>query len=201
MRVQALPQSQELPVVDDELYVKTHRGTSTTDSQVKRDNRLCEVLLMNAEKFSLLASQFGQPYPQGQLQELWEKVLVRAGPRQHRWLGLCRSLPRRRDGLWRHQTCRRKDSQLRPRHHCQACKHPGRGARRPDLQSLAVGKNRPRFAGFGILRRAQHFKIVDAAGHSVPYQIEEEAGERQGAVLRRKSPGNGIQGISRGGQR
>ena len=62
-------------MVDDELYVKTHRGTFTTDSQVKRDNRRCEVLLMNAEKFSLLASQFGQPYPQEQLQELWEKVL------------------------------------------------------------------------------------------------------------------------------
>ena len=73
--VQALPQAKDLPVVDDELYVKTHRGTFTTDSQVKRDNRRSEVLLMNAEKFSLLASQFGQPYPQEHLQKLWEKVL------------------------------------------------------------------------------------------------------------------------------
>ena len=62
--VEAMPQAKDLPVVDDELYVKTHRGTFTTDSQVKRDNRRSEVLLMNAEKFSLLASQFGQPYPQ-----------------------------------------------------------------------------------------------------------------------------------------
>jgi len=73
--IQALPQSKDFPVVNDELYVKTHRGTFTTDSQVKRDNRLCEVLLMNAEKFSLLASQFGQSYPQESLQQLWEKVL------------------------------------------------------------------------------------------------------------------------------
>ena len=73
--VEALPQSKDLPTVDDELYVKTHRGTFTTDSQVKRDNRRSEVLLMNAEKFSLLASQFGQPYPQEHIQKLWEKVL------------------------------------------------------------------------------------------------------------------------------
>jgi alpha-mannosidase len=73
--IQALPESKEFPTVDDELYVKTHRGTFTTDSQVKRDNRRSEVLLMNAEKFSLMASQFGQPYPQPELQKLWEKVL------------------------------------------------------------------------------------------------------------------------------
>ena len=72
-----------IPVVDDELYVKTHRGTFTTDSQVKRDNRLCEVLLMNAEKFSLLASQFGQPYPQEQSSEIVGESALRAGSRQH----------------------------------------------------------------------------------------------------------------------
>ena len=81
--IQALPQSKKFPVVDDELYVKTHRGTFTTDSQVKRDNRRCEVLLMNAEKFSLLASQFGQPYPQEQLPGIVGEGALRAGPRQH----------------------------------------------------------------------------------------------------------------------
>jgi alpha-mannosidase len=73
--IKALPQSASLPVVNDELYVKTHRGTFTTDSQVKRDNRRCEVLLMNTEKFSTVANQFGHPYPQGLLTEMWEKLL------------------------------------------------------------------------------------------------------------------------------
>src|SRR5208283_416449 len=45
--IKALPASASFPVVNDELYVKTHRGTFTTDSQVKRDNRRCEILLMN----------------------------------------------------------------------------------------------------------------------------------------------------------
>ena len=62
-------------MVNDELYVKTHRGTFTTDSQVKRDNRRCEVLLMNTEKFAAVATQFGHSYPQASLTEMWEKLL------------------------------------------------------------------------------------------------------------------------------
>lgn len=73
--IKALPSSASFPVVNDELYVKTHRGTFTTDAQVKRDNRRCEVLLMNAEKFAAVATQFGHTYPQGSLQGMWEKLL------------------------------------------------------------------------------------------------------------------------------
>jgi alpha-mannosidase len=73
--IKALPSSASFPVVNDELYVKTHRGTYTTDSQVKRDNRRCEVLLMNAEKFAAVATPFGHSYPQASLRELWEKLL------------------------------------------------------------------------------------------------------------------------------
>ena len=73
--IKAMPESSKLPVMNDELYVKTHQGTFTTDSQVKRDNRQCEVLLQNAEKFSLLAHQLGKPYPEEALRALWQKVL------------------------------------------------------------------------------------------------------------------------------
>jgi alpha-mannosidase len=73
--IEGLQQAKQLPVVEDELYVKTHQGTFTTDSQVKRDNRRSEVLLTNAEKFALIAGQFGLPYPQHELQKLWETVL------------------------------------------------------------------------------------------------------------------------------
>jgi len=73
--IQALPASASFPVVNDELYVKTHRGTFTTDSQVKRDNRRCEVLLMNTEKFAAVATEFGHTYPQAALQPMWEKLL------------------------------------------------------------------------------------------------------------------------------
>ncbi|MBM4400848.1 MAG: alpha-mannosidase, partial [Crenarchaeota archaeon] len=36
---------EKLPTVNDELYVKTHRGTLTTEAMMKRENRRCEVLL------------------------------------------------------------------------------------------------------------------------------------------------------------
>jgi len=69
------PESADIPVFNDELYLKTHRGTLTTDSQVKRDNRLCENLLANVEKYAFLAQQPGFDYPQKIIQELWEKLL------------------------------------------------------------------------------------------------------------------------------
>ena len=68
-------QSADIPIFNDELYLKTHRGTLTTDSQVKRDNRLCEILLANVEKYALLAQQSGFVYPQKKIQKLWEKLL------------------------------------------------------------------------------------------------------------------------------
>jgi len=73
--IKAEPQSEDIPVFNDELYLKTHRGTLTTDSQVKRDNRLCETLLANVEKFAFVAQQSGFVYPQKTIQDLWEKLL------------------------------------------------------------------------------------------------------------------------------
>ena len=73
--ISTLPETKKLPVYNDELYLKTHRGTLTTDSQVKRDNRLCETLLLNAEKFAFAAQELGQPYPAEALHNLWERYL------------------------------------------------------------------------------------------------------------------------------
>ncbi len=63
------------PIVNDELYVKTHRGTFTTEAFIKKNNRLCEILLLNAEKFSIIASRFGYKYPREELEEAWKKLL------------------------------------------------------------------------------------------------------------------------------
>lgn len=64
-----------IPVWNDELYFEYHRGVYTTHAQMKRYNRKNEVLLANAEKFSVLDRLFGQPYPQGTLNENWKKLL------------------------------------------------------------------------------------------------------------------------------
>jgi len=48
-----------LPVWDGELYVETHRGTYTTQSAMKRANRLSEILLRGAEILGSLAALTG----------------------------------------------------------------------------------------------------------------------------------------------
>lgn len=64
-----------LPVWRDELYLEYHQGTYTTQSKMKQANRTEEVLLTNAEKFSSLASLYGRPYNNPDLEEAWKKVL------------------------------------------------------------------------------------------------------------------------------
>ncbi|GAB4127459.1 MAG: alpha-mannosidase [Ignavibacteriales bacterium] len=64
-----------IPVWKDELYLEYHRGTMTTQSDIKKSNRESEVLLSNAEKFSSVANQFGMLYPQDDLKDAWKIVL------------------------------------------------------------------------------------------------------------------------------
>jgi len=189
--VQALPQSKDFPVVDDELYVKTHRGTFTTDSQVKRDNRLSEVLLMNAEKFSLLASQFGQPYPQERLQELWEKVLF---GQVHDNIDGSAAAEVYRDAATDYGDIKYFGRKVLNSALTTIAKHvntQGEGHavlifnplpwERTGIVTLDEGY----FAGFN------HFKIVDAAGQAVPYQIGYEAGAAKALFFAEKVPGMG----------
>ncbi|NQS90174.1 alpha-mannosidase [Patescibacteria group bacterium] len=63
------------PVVNDELYLKTHRGTYTTQAKAKLNNRKGEILLENAEKFASMAGGCGFTYPQEELEGAWKKLL------------------------------------------------------------------------------------------------------------------------------
>lgn len=65
-----------LPVWKDELYLEYHRGTYTTQSKAKYNNRKSEILLVDAEKISTLANLcHSASYPQHRLAEAWEKVM------------------------------------------------------------------------------------------------------------------------------
>lgn len=64
-----------IPVWNDELYLEYHRGTMTTQSDIKKANRESEVLLSNAEKFSSVANQLGMEYPKKDLNDAWKIVL------------------------------------------------------------------------------------------------------------------------------
>ncbi len=189
--IQALPQSKDFPVVDDELYVKTHRGTFTTDSQVKRDNRLCEVLLMNAEKFSLLASQFGQPYPQEKLQQLWEKVLF---GQVHDNIDGSAVAEVYRDAATDYGDIKYAGGNVLNTALSTIAQHvntQGEGRAVLVFNSLPWGRTGLVSLDAGYFAGLQHFKIVDAGGHAVPYQVVEEPGATKCLLFAEKVPGMG----------
>jgi alpha-mannosidase len=64
-----------LPVWKDELYLEYHQGTFTTQANMKKSNRMDEVLMTNAEKFSALAAVSGRTYNSAALEKAWKGVL------------------------------------------------------------------------------------------------------------------------------
>jgi len=65
------------PVWHGELYLERHQGTFTTQAKAKRNNRLCELGLREAEWASVLAEALSRvPYPRKELDALWREVLL-----------------------------------------------------------------------------------------------------------------------------
>jgi len=64
-----------LPIWNDELYLEYHQGTFTTQAKTKESNRQSEVLLTNAEKFSLFSTRVGGRYPSSELADAWSHVM------------------------------------------------------------------------------------------------------------------------------
>lgn len=75
-RLERRLRDKDVPVWDGELYLEYHRGTYTSQAQVKRANRLAEILYHNAEWANTLADTLtGQDgYPD--LREGWEALLL-----------------------------------------------------------------------------------------------------------------------------
>jgi alpha-mannosidase len=63
----------QVPTWDGELYFQYHRGVFTTQAETKRRIRRAEENVLNAEKFSSIASLFGRPYPDMELP--WKNLL------------------------------------------------------------------------------------------------------------------------------
>ena len=66
---------ESMPVWKDELYLETHRGTYTTQARLKKNNRKAEILYRNAEAMSAIASLLGGSYPGEDLHEGWKLIL------------------------------------------------------------------------------------------------------------------------------
>lgn len=64
------------PSWKDELYLEYHRGTYTTQSNTKNNNRRNEIRMMNAERFSSIASiGCGLKYDFDKIEEAWKILL------------------------------------------------------------------------------------------------------------------------------
>ncbi len=66
----------ELPTWVGELYLETHRGTYTSQSRTKRENRHCEMSLRGTEMLAVAARRFRTPVDVEPLREAWRKVLL-----------------------------------------------------------------------------------------------------------------------------
>ncbi|KAH0788968.1 glycosyl hydrolase [Histomonas meleagridis] len=74
-----LQKKNQLPIWDDELYLEYHRGTYTTQEEVKRINRELEASLHNAEWFIvILSSLYKLDFSDvlTELENIWEKTLL-----------------------------------------------------------------------------------------------------------------------------
>jgi alpha-mannosidase len=67
---------QHIPVYRNELYLEYHRGTYTTQSNTKRNNRRGEAELADAELLSTIAAMFGRPYPRNEIHSAWDILLL-----------------------------------------------------------------------------------------------------------------------------
>jgi alpha-mannosidase len=67
----------DAPVWSGELYLELHRGTLTSQVEVKQGNRRCENLLREAELWSTAALVKDRlPYPYDELEGIWRDVLL-----------------------------------------------------------------------------------------------------------------------------
>ncbi len=65
----------QVPTWDGELYFQYHRGVFTTQAETKRRIRRAEENVLNAEKFASLATFYGRPYPQDEMELAWKNLL------------------------------------------------------------------------------------------------------------------------------
>ena len=73
---EARAKAQDLQVWVGELYLEYHRGTYTTQANVKRMNRECEFLLRDAECLACMNPGYPRDYPVESLDDLWKGVLL-----------------------------------------------------------------------------------------------------------------------------
>ncbi len=73
----ALAEYPDAPVWSGELYLELHRGTITSQVEIKQGNRRCENLVREAELWSAAALMAGRgAYPYDELEAIWRDILL-----------------------------------------------------------------------------------------------------------------------------
>ncbi|HSJ55895.1 MAG TPA: glycoside hydrolase family 38 C-terminal domain-containing protein, partial [Anaerolineae bacterium] len=77
-RLEERLEGRDVPAWDGELYLEYHRGTYTSQAQVKRANRRAEVTYHDAEALSAMVCLLTgeHDYPAAELREGWEAILL-----------------------------------------------------------------------------------------------------------------------------
>jgi alpha-mannosidase len=65
----------KVPTWRNELYFEYHRGVQTSQAETKKRVRTTEEILLNAEKFSALATLYGRAYPSEEFDRGWKDLL------------------------------------------------------------------------------------------------------------------------------
>jgi alpha-mannosidase len=65
----------QVPTWDGELYFAYHRGVFTTQAETKRRIRRAEEAMLNAEQFASIATLYGRPYRQDEMDLAWKNLL------------------------------------------------------------------------------------------------------------------------------
>ncbi|HEX7884002.1 MAG TPA: glycoside hydrolase family 38 C-terminal domain-containing protein, partial [Afipia sp.] len=69
--------AEDLATIEGELYLEYHRGTYTTQAEIKRLNRACEAALQALEFVAALMCAWKRPAPSARdIEDLWRTVLV-----------------------------------------------------------------------------------------------------------------------------
>lgn len=75
--IEAEKSQDKLPVWNDEMYYEFHRGTYSSQSETKKNNRKAELLLRRTEMACTMASVLcDMEYPTAKLGDLWKKILT-----------------------------------------------------------------------------------------------------------------------------
>lgn len=75
-KILEISSKKSLPVWKDELYLETHRACFTSQSTIKRLNRLAEVNLRNCEILHVFLTLFlDNAYPRLQMEKMWKTLL------------------------------------------------------------------------------------------------------------------------------